>query len=500
MGKKNRKSRRLSEDEEDEENGLPSNDDTGHRLNPNDKGLDFAQRRELQRQAASEKRRQKMKCYLCGKAGHVRRECPGISDDGRGMSRYKGISDVKTAVSKRNHQKGLKQHQQQQSSASQFANHIQVLKLPEGFSNPHQPRSDEEQEVIDCEPFFYYDTGCDIAATLDYFKCGRGKHKISMKEAIAEYLLLMNHATKESNLGGVISRSWLKVGRPWMSPLPGDDSFDMTDIFYFSVGLHRDFLINDNNLEEVTAALLETQESNSRIICFFCDVNYSDDFLKRAGCDKESQLRRLKATFEAAGQSNRVIQLRTLPGAVSLPNIDGDNCGSEDVSSVKERVKGTRYAEMLLGVQSVIMEYLTKFPNLKIHWSCWTGLAPHMLSLLQSIPDNLMIGFDGSCSFSKAQDLHECAFEISLNNILLESSTTIPSHVANALGRDAAYHSGTIPFSAEAIAVLKKTVTAAQVASAAATNTVAFYPELMGRGGILGSRTEEDTATKRPQH
>ena len=38
-----------------------------------DKHLDFAQRRELQRKEAAEKRRSKMKCYLCNQTGHVRR-------------------------------------------------------------------------------------------------------------------------------------------------------------------------------------------------------------------------------------------------------------------------------------------------------------------------------------------------------------------------------------------------------------------------------------------
>lgn len=35
-----------------------------------------------------QKRRSKMKCYICGQEGHVRRECPGIPDGGRGASHH----------------------------------------------------------------------------------------------------------------------------------------------------------------------------------------------------------------------------------------------------------------------------------------------------------------------------------------------------------------------------------------------------------------------------
>jgi hypothetical protein len=102
MGKKHRRHR--SQDDNEESNGDHHEESPLSSSNsspPKDLNLGFAEKRELQRHAAAEKRRQKQKCYLCGKAGHVRRQCPGIVDDGRGMSRYKGKSNIKSEVQKR---------------------------------------------------------------------------------------------------------------------------------------------------------------------------------------------------------------------------------------------------------------------------------------------------------------------------------------------------------------------------------------------------------------
>lgn len=39
---------------------------------------------------AKSKHNRQLRCYLCGRHGHVRTECPGLEDDGAGQSKYKG--------------------------------------------------------------------------------------------------------------------------------------------------------------------------------------------------------------------------------------------------------------------------------------------------------------------------------------------------------------------------------------------------------------------------
>ena len=94
------------------------------------------------------------------------------------------------------------------------------------------------------------------------------------------------------------------------------------------------------------------------------------------------------------------------------------------------------------------------FKSLKVHLSCWSGKAEHMTALLKAFPQNLYFGFDGTVTFSKAVHVHECAFDVPLSRILLEtgSPSTIPAVVAKSLGRNAFCHSGHIPYIAESIA------------------------------------------------
>jgi Tat protein secretion system quality control protein TatD with DNase activity len=110
-----------------------------------------------------------------------------------------------------------------------------------------------------------------------------------------------------------------------------------------------------------------------------------------------------------------------------------------------------------------------------------------MISLLKAFPNNLFIGLDGSVGFAKTTQLHECAFDLELPKLVLESSTTIPAVVANALGRDAFFHSATIPYIAQAVAHYKK-ISAAAVGRAASINTLQLYPQL------ATSKEEEEEA------
>ena len=484
MGKKNRRNRSHSHDESDEEGDLSSNQPHGDgstasntNTNVNMKDLDFKQRQELQRQQAAEKRRHKQKCHLCNKSGHVRRECPGIQDDGRGMSRYKGKSDpscIKARYETMKNDNKLKAS----GGAPPILAAVQGMEWPTGFEKEQQQQEDE------C-PFVYYDAGSDVQATLDYIKSGRGKAKSSQKEALHEYLAVMQHAQETSNYGGMISRSLLKPNRPWMKPAldQQDESSSLSSEgndkdfnLWYVVGLHRDFLYNDVLETAAIQALMETYQQNTdRVAGFFCDLDYHEDFLKRPGCDRESQLRRLKCTSQAAGEMNQTIAIRTSPGAAGLSLSSPDQQLDQPPS-----VAGTRYAQVLLDLQTQLAETLDKFPSLNILLSCWSGRADHMTSIINAFSqnNNIYIGLDGSVSFSKATHLHECAFDCPMERLVLETSTVIPASVANALGRDAFFHSATVPFLAEAVAQCKKMPSAPQVARAASQNTLTLYPQL----------------------
>eukprot|EP00565_Helicotheca_tamesis_P008767 CAMPEP_0185734952 /NCGR_PEP_ID=MMETSP1171-20130828/23992_1 /TAXON_ID=374046 /ORGANISM="Helicotheca tamensis, Strain CCMP826" /LENGTH=95 /DNA_ID=CAMNT_0028405103 /DNA_START=34 /DNA_END=318 /DNA_ORIENTATION=- len=95
MGRKSRRGKHNSKNHDDTTTTTESDDDESSPPPPttttktNFKELDYAQRQELKRQQAAAKRKSKQRCFLCGKTGHVRRECPGVDDDGRGMSKYK---------------------------------------------------------------------------------------------------------------------------------------------------------------------------------------------------------------------------------------------------------------------------------------------------------------------------------------------------------------------------------------------------------------------------
>jgi Tat protein secretion system quality control protein TatD with DNase activity len=261
------------------------------------------------------------------------------------------------------------------------------------------------------------------------------------------------------------------------------------------VGLHRDFLSNDNALEETAAiqALVDTYQQNTeRVAGFFCNLDYHDDFLKRPGCDRESQLRRLKCTSQAAGETNQTIAIRTSPGAAGLllsSEPSSSSSSSEQQQQQPPRsVAGTRYAQVLLDLQTQLAVTVDAFPSLNIHLSCWSGRADHMTSICNTFPDApIYIGLDGSVSFSKATHLHECAFDCPMDRLVLETSTVIPASVANAVGRHAFFHSATVPFLAEAVAHCKKSVSAPQVARTASQNTLTLYPQLLAANNAAAS-------------
>ena len=449
----------------------------------NTKNMDFAQRRALQRQQAAEKRRSKQKCYLCGRAGHVRRECPGILDDGRGMSHYKGKSDKASEK-----QKLMDRRKQRGSSGNHDAALTDMLPdYPEAFTRPNNnggTATDDHSLLVsenDGCPI-YFDVHCNILASIEYLRQGRGKtKKVSLKAAVDEYRAALAMAT---GLRAMISQTFLlKPGRPWTNPLSfdlPDDDDDTTLQVLFVLGLSEAFHCNDETQrEETIEALVGTiHEHPDQIIAVGSTLDYSPETVIQPGMDQESQVCRLQACWKAAGQAKVPLQLHISPGAASLdPEKDG--------------VAGTDYAKVLLDAQSQLTAATNLYPDFAIHIVGWCGKAAHMIALLQAFPQNIRaVGLDGTVGFAKATDLHECAFDVPLDRLVLETSTTIPIQVNNRMGRDEFFHSGWWPFVAQSVADHKKNVPLEEIIRATNQNALALYPQLLKPAPSIGTSEE----------
>jgi Tat protein secretion system quality control protein TatD with DNase activity len=468
MGKSRKGRRRASQNEEEEseeDTKEPTTSGTSTQPSRSFKDLDFTERRALQRQQAAEKRRAKQKCYLCGQSGHVRRECPGIPDDGRGMSRYKGKSD-KAAEKQKLMERRKKRTSGSGGTSGNYEQTIAELwpDYPEAF----------QVSVSGTESLVYYDVHCDINASITYLRQGRGMAKISYKAATEEYRAALFMST---GLQAMLCRTVLmKPGRPWTNPLPadlrqndGEDDDDDDDAcrVCFVLGLAPTFTLGDAAMKnEAIESLITTVNSHATtILGIEACLDYSHEAVQRPGMDEESQVYRLQVAWEAAGRLEIPLQLQLLPGAASL-----DPEGS---------IAGSEYAKVLLTAQEQLSNAVTAFPNLAIHVVGWCGKANHMIALLQTFPHNIQgIGVDGTVTFAKAKDVHECAFDVPLDRLLIETASVIPSQVNNRLGRSAFFHSGFWPFVAQAIADHKKTVLVRQVVQAVNENALRLYPGL----------------------
>ena len=428
--------------------------------------LDFAQRREAQRKAAAEKRRAKMKCHLCGESGHVRRECPGIADDGRGESRHKNAKGDKNARGKASDKKGARNRGRK--SSSKKYDEVRELVLPPGFEpwdvadetkDNHGDREDSG-EGRPTTSFKYFDAGCDPTATIEYLRSGRGKTKKSMKEAIEEYESAISKAISESNYGGCISRCTIEADRPWQPQNSSPINSHNVSNTWFVLGF-------DNAAECDADTLSKAISSNKkRVVGVYADLDYRPATLKKKGMNTDDQRSRLEETIKVAAEESVPIQIRTGPSPPSTSNGDDDSSTSP-------------YANVIVDLGKILLNTIGQYPALKVHLSCWTGQSEHLTALLNAFPDNIFVGFDSSVTFAKASALHECVFDAPLDKMLVETGAPriIPSIATKSLGREAFAHSGLVPFIADAIATQKKTetITAESVARASSDNFIKLY-------------------------
>ena len=333
--------------------------------------MDFAQRREAQRKAAVEKRRAKMKCHLCGESGHVRRECPGIADDGRGESRHKNAKGDRNARSKAKASDKKGARNRGRKSSSKKYDEARELVLPPGFEpwsvatdetkDKHHGDDDASDEGRSTATFQYFDAGCNPTATIEYLRSGRGKAKKSMKEAIEEYEGTINKVISESNYGGCIARCAIEADRPWQpqnaSPISSQDASNT----WFVLGF-------DNAAECDGEALSKAISSNKRrVVGAYADLDYRPATLEKKGMNADDQRIRLEATIKVAAEESVPIQVRTSPSP-STSNGDGDSSTSP-------------YASVIVDLGKILLNAIGQYPTLKVHLSCWTGQSEHLAAL-----------------------------------------------------------------------------------------------------------------------
>lgn len=456
MAKGGRSRRPKGDPESDQEDNFEKNNDNCSKASH--KGMSFTEKRDHQRQAAADKRRSKMKCHLCGQAGHVRRECPGIADDGRGESKYtKSNGDVGATVLKKgkdNRQRGQKDVKEEE------VGYEYEHSLPPGFQ-----KNDDDKEG-----FNFFDAGFDAMESLAYLRSGRGKNKSSMKEAMHEYDSTMDEVSRTSNFGSGISRTHLSKLKPWT--LESSFPFQPNNIF-FVLGLGADFQCCSEETEDNVTLLTETIRAYELIVGLFADIDFSPKTLRDPKQGRHTQIERLRCALKAASENNCPVQIKTNPPPRTIS--DGHD-GKE--------VEDDPYSEVIIELCKVLLEATSCDQNLKIHFSCWSGTADHMTLLLKTFPNNIWFGFDGAVTFSKATHLHECAFDLPLSKLLLQTGSprTIPSEIAKSWGREAFCHSGLIPHIAHAVAHRKDAllvdVTAEMVAKNASENTLTLYPKV----------------------
>jgi Tat protein secretion system quality control protein TatD with DNase activity len=418
------------------------------------------------------------KCPICQKKGHVEDSCPKREDT---KFKIKAKTGAGSGFSHKTSRKAGSDEKQKNKNDQQDGNGNETALTPVF----------EIQEVdAQNSPFFFFDAGCDVGESIDSLAILQG----SSKRAMSKYQAGLD-SSKEL-YGGCICRQLLKPGRPWNADAVRTKMMLEADPrTFFVVGLGPGFLMNksaddmddddasdaddddDDDLEEAVDALMEAVDEDERVVGFYAKLEYVPEVLEFPGFDRETQLRRFRATCTAAIQSNVPVQCRVLPGAADK---------EYDVETHKLVMKDL--AKILVEMTPA-SEESSNNSSLKVHLVCWNGTSENLMKILKAFPDTVYVGMNAAVGFAKASVAHECAFDVPLDRLLLEtdSPNTIPATVVASMGRKAYCHSGHVPIVAAAIAEQKKNsgYTAMDVAQMASNNTVALY----GRG--IAERQQE---------
>ncbi|KAI2491222.1 TatD related DNase [Fragilaria crotonensis] len=336
---------------------------------------------------------------------------------------------------------------------------IAGLDLPDGFGpiDETETRENNTDENDANSSFYYYDTMCNGSATLQFLQNGRtgAIFQKTKEEALQEYCRILSKSIITSNLGGSIAQIYLKTNQTWTAdsslPLPWSEVEPFPVLLV--IGINPGFDCLDEH-RELARTVLQTACADKRRVVGLCATL---DYSTGESNSRVAQFARVRCTCEIAMEADIPLQLKLIPG----PVLRAEN--QEDVVSP--------YSQILEDLCTILETY----PTVKVHLCSWTGLSDDMMALLRQFPNRLWFGLDGSVTFAKAVAAHECAFDIPLDRLLLETGSNIPTPVAIALGRQAFPHSGLIPHVAAAVAKYKRNVSARHIARAASHNANELY-------------------------
>jgi Tat protein secretion system quality control protein TatD with DNase activity len=447
----------------------------------------------------------KKQCPICDAKGHDETDCPKKDEEIQSNRPQLGFGRTHKASRKAN---------RSDSSVSQNTNgdddNNTSLTLESVF----------DIATVEEDPFFFFDASCDVGASIDSLATLQN----SSKKAKSTYQAALEGY--KQMYGGCICRQLLKPERPWNGDAPRiKDILDTDPHVFFVVGLGPGFLIHshddhdhdhdhdhdddddddddddesqDSNKDdkdvqdathakendEAVLALSDAIEHDDRVVGVFSKLDYSSNVLNRPGHDRETQLCRFKATCTAAIQSNVPIQCRIAPGAGAKKGTQDDDAHvlvMRDLAQVLLEMTPTESSSSNL---------------LMVHLVSWNGTSEHMSTMLKAFPDTLYVGMNAAVGFTKATLAQECAFEVPLNRLLLETDApnTIPSPVVSSNGRKAFCHSGLVPLIASAVAEQKRLVTAVDVARAASENTVKLYGRGIAERALIAVKEAKERA------